>query len=54
MKRLAAMLGLLLLCACSTDKYMTMPDGSTPLLYPSPTVVGWPLVDGAHVFPELD
>lgn len=52
MKRFAAMLGLVLLCACSTDKYMTMPDGSRPLLYPYHTVLAWPLVDGAHEAPS--
>jgi UDP-3-O-[3-hydroxymyristoyl] glucosamine N-acyltransferase len=52
MNRLAAVLGLLLLSACSTDKYMTMPDGSRPLLYPHHTVLAWPLVDGAHQAPS--
>jgi UDP-3-O-[3-hydroxymyristoyl] glucosamine N-acyltransferase len=51
MKRLVAVLGVLL-CACSTGKYMVMPDGSKPLLYPYYTVLTWPLVDGAHQAPS--
>ena len=52
MKRLVATLTLLLISACSTDKYMVMPDGSKPLLYPSYTVLAWPLIDGAHQAPS--
>jgi UDP-3-O-[3-hydroxymyristoyl] glucosamine N-acyltransferase len=52
MSRLLAALGMLLLCACSTNKYTAMPDGSKPVLYPASTVLSWPMVDGAHQAPS--
>ena len=52
MNRMIATLGLLMLFACSTDKYMVMPDGSKPVLYPPYTVLSWPIVDAAHQAPS--
>jgi UDP-3-O-[3-hydroxymyristoyl] glucosamine N-acyltransferase len=52
MSRLLAALGMLLFCACSTNKYTAMPDGSKAALYPASTVLSWPMVDGAHQAPS--
>ena len=52
MKRLVTVLGLALLCACSTAKYQANPDGSKPVLYPAAEVLKWPIVDGAHQSPS--
>lgn len=53
MKRLTVVLvALLLLSACSKDRYMVNPDGSKPLLFPAETVLTWPVVDGAHQVPS--
>jgi len=53
MKRsIVVLLALLLFSACSKDKYLTNPDGSTPVLYPERTVLAWPVVDGAHQDPS--
>jgi len=48
MKRLIAVQGLLLLCACSSAQYDVNPDGSKPVVYPATQVLQWPVVDGAH------
>jgi carbonic anhydrase/acetyltransferase-like protein (isoleucine patch superfamily) len=52
MKRLIAVLGLLLLTACSSGKYNVNPDGSKPVLYSANEVLRWPLVDGVHQSPS--
>jgi UDP-3-O-[3-hydroxymyristoyl] glucosamine N-acyltransferase len=54
MKALIAILGALLVCACSTAKYEVNPDGSRPVLYPSTSVVKWQVVDGAYQSPSGD
>jgi UDP-3-O-[3-hydroxymyristoyl] glucosamine N-acyltransferase len=54
MKALTAILGLLLLSACSTAKYEVNSDGSRPVLYPAAKVVKWQDVDGAHQSPSGD
>ena len=50
-RMIVMLLALLLLAACSKDKYQTNPDGSTPVLYPRSAIVAWPLVDGARQDP---
>jgi len=52
MKARTAILGLVLLSACSTAKYELNPDGSKPVLYPAARVVKWEVVDGAHQSPS--
>jgi acyl-[acyl carrier protein]--UDP-N-acetylglucosamine O-acyltransferase len=53
MYRLLAPAALLLLSACSsTAKYVVMPDGSAPVLYPAENVLRWPVVDGAYQAPS--
>lgn len=53
MRRLIVMLlALVLLAACSKDKYLANPDGTRPVLYPKSTVLAWPVVDGAHQDPS--
>lgn len=52
MRRLIAILGLALLCACGTAKYESNPDGSKPDLYRATDVLKWPMVDGAHQSPS--
>ena len=51
-KSVIAVLSVLLMSACSSEKYITMPDGSKPVLYPADNVMRWPVVDGAHVAPD--
>src|SRR4029434_7724367 len=48
MIRIIPVLLVSLLLACSKDPYMKNPDHSRPALFPTATVLSWPLVDGAH------
>lgn len=52
MKSMIAVAGILLVSGCSSEKYIAMPDGSKPMLYPVDNVMRWPVVDGAHVAPD--
>src|SRR4029434_1314662 len=48
MIRIIPVLLVSLLLACSKDPYMKNPDHSRPALFPTATVLSWPVVDGAH------
>lgn len=52
MKRAIVILGLLLSACASDSKYLVMPDGSRPLLFPVQTVMSWQVVDGARQAPS--
>ena len=53
MRRLVASAGLLMLSACSsTAKYIVMPNGSQPVLYPAENVLRWSIIDGAYQSPS--
>jgi UDP-3-O-[3-hydroxymyristoyl] glucosamine N-acyltransferase len=51
-RSMVLLLALPLLFACSKDKYLTNPDGTTPVLYSRSAVLRWPVIDGAYQDPS--